>query len=1034
MLLLSSLRFNLWRKWWLVIVLSLLALMLAHGMAVIYRIQPAVSLWFPPSGIAIALTLWFGPIGIIITGITSVLMAPFWGFESWTRLIGLTDILEPLVAWLLYIKFAKGELSFRRLSDAATFILSAPLAACATSAVVGNLTLIAIDKMPISKLSTSIPNWWLGNALGTMAIAPTILLVFTPQVQNCFPKLTSKSADNNPNNLAEIWPFPSQFYRGLEIIIILLLCIFIATFTVSLAHQGGFAFQQFSLLSFVPIIWAASRFGVTGGMLTTTFCVLVTLLNYLIFNPNAISLAEFPVSSEVMHVHKLTLLIQCATSLLIGAASTERATTQVALAIEQVRAVEYQRQAQLSDKLIKLNQDLLIVNTQLEASHEQLYQREEEFKALVENSPDIVARFDRQLRHLYINSAVEQVTGVSPEEYIGKTHLEMGFPEAKCHLWESCIQEVFETGEEQVIEFALLTSQGVIYYQSRLVPEFAPDGTIASVLAVTRNITKLKQTEAALRQSESRLRRLIDSNLIGVLFANFQGEIIDANQAFLELVGYSLEDLRSGKMRWAQMTPPEYQILDEEAIEQVKATGTCKPFEKEYIRKDGSRIPILLGVAKLETTEDECVCFVLNLTERKRIEAERERLLIQQQSQKELLEVILQQLPAGVILAEAPSGKILFGNQITVQMFGHSLLYSENVEEYSEWKLFYADGNRYPAREMPLARSIIKGEVIIGEEITLEKDNGSRAIIYVNSAPIKDSNEEIIAGVAAFYDITDRKIAEQQREQLLEAEKVARNVAETANRIKDEFLAVLSHELRTPLNPILGWVRLLRTRQFNQDTIDKALETIERNTRLQTQLIDDLLDVSRILRGKLSLNITKVNLLATIEAAIENVKLSAEAKSIELNLTILDSPLAHNEPILIKGDPNRLQQVLWNLLSNAIKFTPEKGRVEIRFSLLREHSQTSSPKTYAQIQITDTGIGISPDFLPYVFEHFRQADASITRRHGGLGVGLSIVRKLVEMHGGTIQAESPGQNMGATFTVKLPILENPSLILTEEPD
>ncbi|HEY9299673.1 MAG TPA: MASE1 domain-containing protein, partial [Phormidium sp.] len=529
-------------------------------MALIYRIQPAVSLWFPPSGIAIALTLWFGPIGIILTGITSVFMAPFWGSEGWARLVGLTDTLEPLVAWLLYRKFAKGELSFRRLRDAATFILSAPLAACATSAVVGNLTLVALDKMPMSKLITTIPNWWLGNALGTIAIAPTMLLVLTPKVQDYFHLITSINTDKNANDIAEIPPCPSQSYKRAEIIIILLLSIFIATFTVSLANKGGFAFQQFSLLSFVPIIWAATRFGVSGGMLTTTFCVLVTLLDYLILNPNAISLAEFPVPVEVLHIHKLTLLIQCATSLLIGAASTERAATQVALAVEQVRAVEYQRQAQLSDQLIKLNQELLIVNTQLEASHEQLYRREEEFKALVENSPDIIARFDSQLRHVYINSAVEQVTGLAPEEYIGKTLLEVGFPENKSRLWQGSIQEVFGTGKEQVIEFELLTSQGIIYHQARLVPEFAPDGAIASVLAVTRNITKLKQTEAALRHSESRLRRLVDSNLIGVLFANFKGEIIDANQAFLQIVGYSSEDLRSGKMNWAGMTPPEYQI------------------------------------------------------------------------------------------------------------------------------------------------------------------------------------------------------------------------------------------------------------------------------------------------------------------------------------------------------------------------------------------------------------------------------------------------------------------------------------------
>jgi len=249
------------------------------------------------------------------------------------------------------------------------------------------------------------------------------------------------------------------------------------------------------------------------------------------------------------------------------------------------------------------------------------------------------------------------------------------------------------------------------------------------------------------------------------------------------------------------------------------------------------------------------------------------------------------------------------------------------------------------------------------------------------------------------------------RAHLYEAERTARNAAESANRIKDEFLAVLSHELRTPLNPILGWAKLMRSRKLDQATSDRALETIERNAKLQTQLIEDLLDVSRILQGKLNLNFSPINLISVIEAAIETVRLSAQAKSIEIQ-TIIESSLG-----LVLGDANRLQQVFWNILSNAIKFTPTEGEVKIKLEQIGSQ---------VQICVTDTGKGIAPQFLPYVFDYFRQADSATTRKFGGLGLGLAIVRHLVELHGGTVQAQSLGEEQGATFTVKLPCLQDES--------
>lgn len=247
------------------------------------------------------------------------------------------------------------------------------------------------------------------------------------------------------------------------------------------------------------------------------------------------------------------------------------------------------------------------------------------------------------------------------------------------------------------------------------------------------------------------------------------------------------------------------------------------------------------------------------------------------------------------------------------------------------------------------------------------------------------------------------------RAQLYEAEKNARAAAETANRIKDEFLTVLSHELRTPLNPILGWAKLLRTRQYDQSVVNQALETIERNAKLQTQLIDDLLDVSRILRGKLQLNVQKVDLRTAITAALETVNLAAAAKSIQIHTSLADHLIS------VMGDSDRLQQIVWNLLSNAVKFTPPGGSIEVCLEQI---------EGAAKIQVTDTGKGITPEFLPHVFEYFRQADSKITRAEGGLGLGLAIVRHFVELHGGTVQADSPGLEKGSTFTICLPLAKS----------
>jgi PAS domain S-box-containing protein len=264
---------------------------------------------------------------------------------------------------------------------------------------------------------------------------------------------------------------------------------------------------------------------------------------------------------------------------------------------------------------------------------------------------------------------------------------------------------------------------------------------------------------------------------------------------------------------------------------------------------------------------------------------------------------------------------------------------------------------------------------------------------------------DLLARQAA--DLIEQRHADSKRQQLLEREQAARKEAEQANRVKDEFLAILSHELRSPLNPIVGWSKLLQAHDFGETKTKEALATIERNANLLTQLIDDLLDVAKILRGKLEIKNIPVDLEAVVRAAIEVVKTSAEAKSITLQSVLTPE-------CLVRGDDARLQQVVWNLLSNAIKFTPPGGQVQVRLERDADN---------AYVSVSDTGKGIHSSFLPQLFEAFRQEDASITRRYGGLGLGLSIVKYLTESHGGTITADSPGEGLGATFTVSLPLLE-----------
>jgi PAS domain S-box-containing protein len=290
-------------------------------------------------------------------------------------------------------------------------------------------------------------------------------------------------------------------------------------------------------------------------------------------------------------------------------------------------------------------------------------------------------------------------------------------------------------------------------------------------------------------------------------------------------------------------------------------------------------------------------------------------------------------------------------------------------------------------------------------EYRLRRKGGDYRWVLANGVPRFSSSGVFSGYIGSCLDITERKQAEVDREESLSREREARDIAEAATRAKDEFLAVVSHELRTPLNSIFGWARMLRGHQPDGETLKRALEIIERSAEAQNRLIEDLLDFSRIKSGKLTLDIRPLELIPLIEAACEVLRPAAEAKRIEIRLRL------DRRASTIAGDPDRLQQVFWNVLSNAIKFTQPTGLVELRL-------EPANPGV--RIIVTDTGRGISPDFLPFVFDSFRQADGTGTRRQGGLGLGLALVRRVVELHGGTVEAQSRGQNLGAIFTINLP--------------
>lgn len=636
---------------------------------------------------------------------------------------------------------------------------------------------------------------------------------------------------------------------------------------------------------------------------------------------------------------------------------------------------------------------------------------------------------DRDLRYQLAEGEALEWVGMTTENFVGKT------------LWEAlepALAASYEPNFRQALNgesFTLEHNSHDRYYISHGTPLRNDRGEVDAVLAMSYDISDRKQIEIALKQSEARFRLMVASAKEYAIFT------VDPNAAITswsagaerlfkyseaEIIGrdsrslYALEDNLQDRVGW------EFQT----AQTQGQAENECW-----HIRKDGSRFWGSGFVMPIRDETDDVQGFIKimrDVTSQRQAD-ERFRLLYDITSDLLAVEQPMT-LMHNLFSKLAPQlGLDFYYNYIVESKDNRPTLHLKNYEgitqelaEAIEWIEFGESLCGWAAQER---QQIVLNHIQIATDPLAEIVRNQGVTAYVSQPLIV---EERLLGTISFASRTRTGFTPEEIDLLqLMSEQIAialdranlivsiqqqAEQLQRANQIKDEFLAVLSHELRSPLNPILGWAHLLQSGKLNADRQRQAVATIERYAKLQSQLIEDLLDISRIMQGKLSLTSAPVNLTFVISAAIETVRLAAQAKNINLQIDL-------NPTAFISGDAARLQQVVWNLLTNAVKFTPNNGQVTIELKQIAR---------LAQIRVIDTGIGIQPEFLPYVFEYFRQEDSSTTRKFGGLGLGLAIVRQIVELHGGTVKAESLGENQGATFVVQIPISNQSARIVLEK--
>lgn len=616
--------------------------------------------------------------------------------------------------------------------------------------------------------------------------------------------------------------------------------------------------------------------------------------------------------------------------------------------------------------------------------------------------------------HIADNTTAAQFFGYTPADMANRRASEMGAPNPHIQMWVHHYQQAAQTQTPVRFEYTHPTPEGdrclsvtvsAIPTRSPQPPRFAyivedisdrkqREAQIRQLNAeleqrVRDRTAELEEANRNLEQSEQRFRLVAESMPQIVWTALPDGSVDYYNQRWAEFSGISTQ---SGQgWGWQPVLHPEDAQLTIDAWKHAVETGELYECEHRIRRADGKFCWHLSRGLPLRDDNGLILKWFGTATDIQEQKQTQEDLWESRERFRQLAETIEDVF----WLMDMRTQQVLYVNPAYEQIWGRSR--SSLYTQPEDWMdaIHPDDRNR--------VRTVFHSQATLGgfdEIYRIVRPDGSQRWIRDRGFPIQDAAGKVyrVAGLAE--DITERKRSEETLKR--QSEELA-----LANRLKDEFLATISHELRTPLNAMLGWTKLLPTRQFNPETTERALDAIARNTQSLAQLVEDVLDMSDIITGQLHLQTAPVSLALVIEQAIAAIHLAAEAKNIQITASYESSIN------VVLGDEGRLRQIVWNLLSNAVKFTPNGGKITVRLD--RKENQ-------AHVQVSDTGKGISTDFLPYVFDRFRQEDGSITRPYGGLGLGLAIVRYLVEQHGGTVEASSPGENQGATFMVRLPLV------------
>ncbi len=666
------------------------------------------------------------------------------------------------------------------------------------------------------------------------------------------------------------------------------------------------------------------------------------------------------------------------------------------------------------ERLLSISRDI----TERKQAEQQLQNTLQTLTTLIKSSPLPIVVIEPDCVARLWNRAAEQLFGWSEAEVLGKP-----LPIVPAEKLEECrqVREAVVKGEifSGIETYRCKPDGSSVIVNISAAPLYDDRGNPSTILLIFQDVTLRQQAQSALRESEEWTRLALKAARLGTWRYDPRRDLVELDARMCEIWGEPDDGTIIPLPVVLERIHPDDRARVVAAIRTALDPASSGAYEIEYrvVWNDGTeRWVSTSGQAQFEG-EGEAkrptvfIGTALDISDRKLAEA-----ALQVTEQR--LVTMVNNTSAGIFIKDL-EGRYLLMNHECERLFNVTNAEVCGKTDYDLFPPALADELRANDRQV----------LEVGYAFTLEEsipfEDGIHTYIAVKF-PLVDAMGVPYATAGISTDITKQKRLEQalrdaleQVNQLLAQEQAARAEAEQANRLKDEFLAVLSHELRSPLNPILGWTKLLRSRRLDETRTTQALATIERNAKLQAQLIEDLLDISRIMRGKLTLNPTPVDLSFVILASLETVRLAAEAKKIQIEVN-----LAPNVG-QVYGDAGRLQQVVWNLLSNAVKFTPTGGQVEVRLTFVGNQ---------AQLQVSDRGKGIHPDFLPYVFEHFRQEDGATTRKFGGLGLGLAIARQIVELHGGRIWAESPGEGQGATFTVELPLLNTSSSFEAESTD